>query len=56
LPLKSKDPGSFTISIPIGVLSVDKALFGLGTSINLMSLAMVKKIGDLEIKPTRMTL
>ena len=33
-----------------------KALLDLGASINLMPLSMVKRIGDLEVKPTRMTL
>ncbi|KAK7353640.1 hypothetical protein VNO80_19091 [Phaseolus coccineus] len=56
LPLKSKDPRSFTIPIAIGALSVDKALLDLEASINLILLAMLKKIGNLEIKPTRMTL
>ncbi|XP_019429353.1 PREDICTED: uncharacterized protein LOC109336963 [Lupinus angustifolius] len=56
LPEKTKDPGSFTIPVTIGELSVRKALLDLGASINLMSLSMLKRIGDLEIKPTRMTL
>jgi len=51
LSLKSKDPKSFTIPLTIGVFFVDKALLDLGASINLMSLAMLKKIGYLEIKP-----
>jgi hypothetical protein len=33
-----------------------KALLDLGASINLMPLSMLKRIGDLEVKPTRMTL
>ena len=56
LPHKTKDPGSFTIPILIGALPVGKALLDLGASINLMSLSMLKRIGDLEVKPTRMTL
>ncbi|XP_019455104.1 PREDICTED: uncharacterized protein LOC109356228 [Lupinus angustifolius] len=56
LPEKTKDPGSFTIPVTIGELSVGKALLDLGASINLMPLSMLKRIGDLEIKPTRMTL
>ncbi|XP_019455058.1 PREDICTED: uncharacterized protein LOC109356176 [Lupinus angustifolius] len=56
LPEKTKDPGSFTIPVSIGELSVRKALLDLGASINLMHLSMLKRIGDLDIKPTRMTL
>ena len=56
MPLKSKDPGSFTIPVTIGDLPVGKALLDLGASINLMPLAMLKRIGDLEVKPTKMTL
>ncbi|XP_019431676.1 PREDICTED: uncharacterized protein LOC109338812 [Lupinus angustifolius] len=56
LPKNTKDPGSFTIPVTIGELSVGKALLDLGASINLMPLSMLKRIGELEIKPTRMTL
>jgi len=47
---------SFNIPVVIGALSVDKALLDLGTSINLTFLAMLKRIGGLKVKPTRMTL
>ncbi|XP_014511736.1 uncharacterized protein LOC106770440 [Vigna radiata var. radiata] len=56
LPPKFKDPSSFTIPCTIGTLAIGKALIDLGASINLMSLSMFKKIGELELKPTRMTL
>ncbi|XP_019429819.1 PREDICTED: uncharacterized protein LOC109337322 [Lupinus angustifolius] len=56
LPEKTKDSGSFTISVTIGELSVEKELFDLGANINLMPLSILKRIGDLDIKPTRMTL
>ena len=56
LPQKSRDPGSFTFPITIGNLIVGKALLDLGASINLMPLSMLKKIGDVEVRPTRMTL
>ncbi|XP_020204611.1 uncharacterized protein LOC109789952 [Cajanus cajan] len=56
LPQKSRDPGSFTLPVSIGNLSVGKALLDLGASINLMSLSMLKKIGEVEVRPTRMTL
>ncbi|XP_068500477.1 uncharacterized protein [Phaseolus vulgaris] len=56
LPQKSKDPGSFTLPVTIRNFTVAKALLDLGASINLMPLSMLKKIGDVEIFPTRMTL
>ena len=56
LPPKYKDPGSVTIPCSIGVVSVWKALIDLGASINLIPLSMCKRIGELEILPTRMTL
>ena len=33
-----------------------KSLLDLGASINLMPLSMLRRIGDLEVRPTRMTL
>ncbi|XP_020236625.1 uncharacterized protein LOC109816146 [Cajanus cajan] len=56
LPQKSRDPGSFTLLVTIGNLSVGKALLDLGASINLMPLSMLQRIGDVEVKPTKMTL
>nr|KYP32882.1 Retrovirus-related Pol polyprotein from transposon 17.6 [Cajanus cajan] len=56
LPTKSKDPSSFTLPVTIGSLAIGKALLDLGASINLMPLSMLQRIGDLEVKPTRMTL
>ena len=51
LPKKSRDLGSFTLQVTIGNLTVEKTLLDLGASINLMSLSMLKKIGDVEVKP-----
>ena len=45
-----------TIPCSIGEATVGKALINLGASINLMSLSMFRRLGELEIKPTRMTL
>ncbi|XP_014489940.1 uncharacterized protein LOC106752719 [Vigna radiata var. radiata] len=56
LPPKVKDPGSFTIPCTIGNHNIGKALVDLGASINLMPLSMLKKIGNLEVKSTRMIL
>ncbi|XP_025639539.1 uncharacterized protein [Arachis hypogaea] len=56
LSKKMKDPGSFQIPCIIGDISIEKALCDLGASINLMSLAMIKRMRIEEAKPTRMTL
>jgi len=56
LPQKFKDPRSFNLPVSIGALFVDNALLDLGVSVNIIPLAMLKKISDLEIKPTKMTL
>nr|KYP63753.1 hypothetical protein KK1_018335 [Cajanus cajan] len=56
LPQKSRDPGSFTLPVTIGNVSVGKALLDLGASINLMPLSMLQRIGQVEVRPTRMTL
>jgi len=42
--------------VSIGALSVDNVLLDLGASLTLFPLKMLKKIGDLKIKPTKMTL
>ncbi|XP_006575873.1 uncharacterized protein LOC114373191 [Glycine soja] len=56
LPPKHKDPGSVPIPCPIGEVFVGRALIDLGASINLMLLSMCRRLGELEIMPTRMTL
>ena len=56
LPKKSKDPGSFNLLVSIGTLFVENALLDLGSGVNIIPLTMQKKIGDLEIKPTKVTL
>ncbi|XP_015955218.1 uncharacterized protein LOC107479608 [Arachis duranensis] len=56
LPQKMKDPKSFQIPCIIGDISIEKPLCDLGASINLMSLAMMKRIRIEEAKPTRMAL
>ncbi|XP_052734076.1 uncharacterized protein LOC128196627 [Vigna angularis] len=56
LPPKFKDPGSFNIPCTIRNHDIGKTLVDLGASINLMPLFMLKKIGGLEVKPTRMIL
>ena len=56
IPHKSCDLGSFTLPISVGNLYVGKALLDLGASINLIPLSMLKKIGEMDVRPTRMTL
>ncbi|KAG8472697.1 hypothetical protein CXB51_034526 [Gossypium anomalum] len=56
LPLKLKDPGSFTIPCNIGESYCGKALCDLGASINLMPKSIFKKLGIGEVRPTTMTL
>ncbi|XP_014490791.1 uncharacterized protein LOC106753488 [Vigna radiata var. radiata] len=55
-PPKVKDPGSFTIPCIIGNVKIGKALIDLGSSINLMPLSVLKKIGGLKVKPTEISL
>jgi len=45
-----------TIPCSIAIVSVGKALIDLGASINLMSLSMCRRIRNLRIAPTKMTL
>ncbi|XP_006593100.1 uncharacterized protein [Glycine max] len=56
LPPKHKDLGSVTIPCSIGVVFVGKALIDLGASINLMPLSIGRRLGELEIMPTKITL
>ncbi|XP_019430376.1 PREDICTED: uncharacterized protein LOC109337782 [Lupinus angustifolius] len=56
IPQKSKDPGNVTIPVTIGNVSIGKALIDLGVSVSLMPLSMMKRIGGIQLKPTRMSL
>ena len=56
IPQKSCDPESFTLPISVENLYVGKALLDLGASINLTLLSMLRRIGEVEVKPTHMTL
>ncbi|KAL4275794.1 hypothetical protein AHAS_Ahas20G0142800 [Arachis hypogaea] len=56
LSQKLKDPGSLQILCIIGEITVEKALCDLGASINLMSVAMMRKMKIEEAKPTKMAL
>ena len=56
LPEKIKDPGSFTIPCTIEEFEFQKALCDSGSSINLMSYSVAKKLSLGEIIPTNVTL
>ena len=56
IPQKSCDPWSFTLPIIVGNMYVGKALLDLDASINLIPLSMLKRIGEVEVRPTHMTL
>ena len=56
LPLKLKDPGSFTIPCAIGNAVFERALCDLGASINLMPWSIFKKLKLGEARPTTVTL
>ena len=56
LPLKLKDPGSFTIPYSIGNSIFESSLYDLGASINLMPLSIFKKLSLGEASPMIVTL
>ncbi|XP_073298442.1 uncharacterized protein [Primulina huaijiensis] len=56
IPLKLKDPGSFSIPCMIGDVVLHKTLCDLGAIINLLPLSVCKKLGLGEPKLTRMSL
>ncbi|XP_048227241.1 uncharacterized protein LOC125369271 [Ricinus communis] len=56
LPLKMKDPGSFTNNITIGAKKDIKVMLDLGASINLMPYSMYELLDLGELKPTTMCL
>ncbi|GKB08562.1 DNA-directed DNA polymerase [Tanacetum coccineum] len=56
LPLKEKDPGSFSIPCDVGQLHINNALVDLGASISLMPYTMYEKLSLGEPKATRMSL
>ncbi|XP_057723911.1 uncharacterized protein LOC130939863 [Arachis stenosperma] len=56
LPKKMPDLGSFLIPCTIGNITFEKALCDLSSSINLMPLSVMKKLGIQEAQATRITL
>ena len=55
-PKKLGDPSSFTIPISIVNLSLGRAFLDFGSSINLMPLFLLNKIGKVAMKSTCMTI
>ena len=49
-------PSSFTIPISIGNLSIGRTFLDLRSSINLMPLSLLNKIGKVAMRPTCMTI
>ncbi|XP_058767674.1 uncharacterized protein LOC131641387 [Vicia villosa] len=56
LPKKESDPGKVNLPVTIGSVYVGKGLIDLGSSINLIPLSLVKRLGNIELKSTRMSL
>ncbi|XP_057719525.1 uncharacterized protein LOC130933949 [Arachis stenosperma] len=56
LPQKLPDPGSFLIPCTIGTITFEKALCDLGSSINLMPLFVIKRLGILEVQRAKISL
>ena len=56
LPLKLKDPGSFTIPCKIGNSIFERAICDFGASINLLPLSIFRRLGLGEARPTTVTL
>ncbi|XP_019435120.1 PREDICTED: uncharacterized protein LOC109341634 [Lupinus angustifolius] len=56
IPHKSENSSSVAIPVTIGNVSVGKALVDLGASVSLTSLSMMKRIGEIQLKPKSMSL
>ncbi|KAL6333169.1 hypothetical protein AAG906_028352 [Vitis piasezkii] len=54
--IQYKSPGCLTISVMIGEMCVEKALLGLGASVNLLPYSVYKQLGLGELKQTSITL
>ncbi|GJY14170.1 mitochondrial proton/calcium exchanger protein-like protein isoform X1 [Tanacetum coccineum] len=55
LPLKEKDPGSFTLHCYINNICFEKALADLGSSVSVMPLSTFTNLGLGELAPTKLT-
>ena len=53
LPQKRQDLGKFSIPCTIGTMTFKKALCDLGSSVNLMPLSVMEKLGIFEVQAAR---
>ena len=56
LPQKRQDLGKFSIPCTLGTMTFEKALCDLGSSINLMPLSVMEKLGIIEVQAARISL
>ncbi|XP_057759371.1 uncharacterized protein LOC130979841 [Arachis stenosperma] len=56
LPLKLLDPRSFLIPYTIGTITFEKELYDLGSSINLMPLSVMRRLGIPEVQSAKISL
>ncbi|XP_058776829.1 uncharacterized protein LOC131651181 [Vicia villosa] len=56
LPQKARDPERVTLPVTIGSQNIGNGLIDLGSSINLIPLSIVMRLGNIEMKLTRTTL
>ncbi|XP_019433582.1 PREDICTED: uncharacterized protein LOC109340359 [Lupinus angustifolius] len=56
IPKKQEDLGSVTIQVTIGKVNVGKALVDLGASVSLVQISLKRRMGGVQLKPTRMSL
>ena len=56
LPQKRQDPGKFSIPCTIGTMTFKKALCDLGSSVNLMPLSVMEKLGISEVQAAKISL
>src|SRR4051812_11370407 len=53
IPKKEIDLGRVTFPVTVGNVTIDKTLVDLGSSINLISLFVIKRSGNIEVKHTK---
>ncbi|KAK9714256.1 hypothetical protein RND81_06G082000 [Saponaria officinalis] len=56
LPPKLDDPGSFSIPCSIDNVSIQRALYDLGTSVSIMPISVFKRLPNVDLRPTRVSL
>ena len=56
LPQKKQDPGKFLIPCTIGTMTFEKALYDLGSGINMMPLSVIERLGIYEVQAAKFSL